>query len=257
MQTFRQLSSLTISDLRPTKDPRGDQFFVAFRVTIDEEADGIGGPYRLCFSDIVADLQDVRKLYQGGWVPYSQRGGHDGVEPTLLYALPLFVLCPNAVAQTGDHQDAFVVRATATSPSDLAFFEFLGRLFGLAMRTAAVMPLQLTNLFWKPLVGENPSRQDILGIILFKFCFGLRQSRFSLYLPALDGIYSQTSIRSSRGSCLILRTKTRPRLKSTMGKTDMPHCTLSIRMRGATWCLSFLMVPTRLSHGHGGLSSRA
>jgi hypothetical protein len=43
-------------------------------------------------------------------------------------------------------------------------FEFLGKLMGIAARTKSILSLNLPALFWKPLVGVEPTLQDLKSI---------------------------------------------------------------------------------------------
>ncbi len=56
------------------------------------------------------------------------------------------------------------VRCSSTTAAHLAQYEFLGKLFGIAIRTGVVLPLHLPALFWKPLVGDTPTRADVFAV---------------------------------------------------------------------------------------------
>lgn len=49
-------------------------------------------------------------------------------------ALPLLIPCPNTVTDKGQNREKFVFNPSATSPTHLGMFEFLGKLMGLALR---------------------------------------------------------------------------------------------------------------------------
>lgn len=42
--------------------------------------------------------------------------------------------------------------------------QFLGRLFGAALRTRVLLPLWLPALFWKPFVGAKPTIDDLEAV---------------------------------------------------------------------------------------------
>lgn len=43
-------------------------------------------------------------------------------------------------------------------------YEFVGKLMGIAVRTKSILSLNLPSLFWKPLVGLNPTLNDLKAI---------------------------------------------------------------------------------------------
>ncbi|EQC29902.1 hypothetical protein SDRG_12446 [Saprolegnia diclina VS20] len=102
---------------------------------LGEGVDDHGGPYRAVFQT-------------AGW------------EEPIGPVLRLFEPCPNAVQASGANQDKYVVSPGA-SPSHL---KFLGRLLGLAMRHRILIPLNCSELFWKPLVSLPLDRKDWSGV---------------------------------------------------------------------------------------------
>jgi hypothetical protein len=53
----------------------------------------------------------------------------------------LLIKCPNARANIGKNRNHFVPNPSAVSPTELAAFEFIGRLCGLAMRSGNLLNL--------------------------------------------------------------------------------------------------------------------
>ncbi|KDO22743.1 hypothetical protein SPRG_21096 [Saprolegnia parasitica CBS 223.65] len=102
---------------------------------LGEGVDDHGGPYRAVFQT-------------AGW--------EEPIGPVLRLLEP----CPNAVQASGANQDKYVVSPSA-SPSHL---KFLGRLLGLAMRHRILIPLNCSELFWKPLVSLALDRKDWSGV---------------------------------------------------------------------------------------------
>lgn len=69
------------------------------------------------------------------------------------------------------------------SPSDLAMFNFVGKLLGITLRTKGVFPLNLPSLIWKPIVGQKIERTDLENVD--QVCF---QSLDTLRNIELEGV---------------------------------------------------------------------
>jgi hypothetical protein len=125
---FRQLRLLEPSTLRPRRPP-GTEPHMCFEVIFrGEHVVGAGGPYRQFFTDIGKELQD----------PISN--------------CPLLVPSANNRSNVGNNRDGFVLNPSATSALHLEMFEFLGVLFGCAIRTGVKFPLNFTSFTWKLMV---------------------------------------------------------------------------------------------------------
>jgi len=79
-------------------------------------------------------------------------------------ACPLFLPAPNARAGLGENRDCFVPNPACVSPLCLAQYEFVGMLLGLALRTRYLLSLNFPSLFWKALVGEALTLDDVQAI---------------------------------------------------------------------------------------------
>jgi len=97
-----------------------------------------GGPYRDSIETICRELQSP--------------------------ALPLFVRTPNGRMDAGRNRDSYVPRSSSKSLLHKALYTFLGRLFGLAIRTKFLLSLNFPSIVWKPLVGDNPNDQDVRSV---------------------------------------------------------------------------------------------
>ena len=110
-----------------------------FKITFQNE--GVtdnGGPYRELFSHFCKELQsDV---------------------------LALLVECPNARAQIGNHQEAFVFNARLKSKSDLDLFHFMGQMIGVAWRSQIPLELRFPRFVWKRLTGMPVLDEDIRAV---------------------------------------------------------------------------------------------
>ena len=72
-------------------------------------ADDYGGPYRESLADVCSEWKSP--------------------------VLPLFIQCPNGRAGLGRNQHKWIPNPSATTPSCLDMFEFVGKIFGIALRT--------------------------------------------------------------------------------------------------------------------------
>ncbi|MDO9333735.1 MAG: hypothetical protein Q7T57_04350, partial [Dehalococcoidales bacterium] len=92
-------------------------------------------------------------------------------------SLSLFILCPNAREQIGQNRNHYVPNPSATSPIELAMFEFLGKLMGVAMRSGDLLALDLPSMVWKPLVDDPITEEDVMAIdrLSFKMLNELRK----------------------------------------------------------------------------------
>eukprot|EP01125_Pyxidicula_operculata_P006688 TRINITY_DN229_c1_g1_i2.p1 TRINITY_DN229_c1_g1~~TRINITY_DN229_c1_g1_i2.p1 ORF type:complete len:4506 (-),score=1363.41 TRINITY_DN229_c1_g1_i2:44-12730(-) len=120
------------------KKPTGSE--AHFSLLIDfkgEYVEGEGGPYRQFFTDVSKELKG---------------------------SLPLFIPCPNAQQKTGKNRDKYVVAPSLKSKMYLKMYRFLGQLMGMSIRTGVLLTLDLPSFFWKQLLGETPTIQDLEAI---------------------------------------------------------------------------------------------
>jgi len=75
--------------------------------------------------------------------------------------LPLFVPCPNNVHSLGENRDAWVPNPSGLGSRDL--YVFLGKLFGVAIRTQNNLNLSLAPIFWKRLIFDDCTTADVKG----------------------------------------------------------------------------------------------
>jgi len=79
-------------------------------------------------------------------------------------ALPLFVRTPNGRMDAGRNRDSFVPRTSSKGLLHQALYEFLGRFFGLAIRTRFLLSFNFPSILWKPLVGSTVNDADVKAI---------------------------------------------------------------------------------------------
>ncbi|XP_027837521.2 probable E3 ubiquitin-protein ligase HERC1 [Aphis gossypii] len=73
----------------------------------------------------------------------------------------LLVLTPNGRNETGYNQDRFVFNSKMNNFKQLQQFQFLGMLFGVAIRTKKPLALPLSPLIWKMIIGEPLNISDL------------------------------------------------------------------------------------------------
>ena len=78
--------------------------------------------------------------------------------------LSLLVPCPNQLLSFGENREKFIPGARRTDYLSLKKYEFLGRIMGMALRTGVKLALDLPSLFWKPLVGEEVTKEDLEAV---------------------------------------------------------------------------------------------
>jgi len=98
----------------------------------------VGGPYRESLTNICADLMSN--------------------------ATPLFIPSPNGKNTVGLNREKYVPNPSATSTLAMAMFEFVGALFGIAIRTKNPLPLDLPSMLWKAILGGKADVGDLEAI---------------------------------------------------------------------------------------------
>ena len=114
---------------------RFDLVHVAFKIKyMNEFVQGLSGPYRQFYSDIVNELENSDKIN---------------------------LLCPtqNNVNKKGEYKDKYTINPKS---EEFSQFEFLGILMGLSIRTGVYLPINLCSLVWKKIIGEKISKNDIM-----------------------------------------------------------------------------------------------
>jgi hypothetical protein len=139
---FNQLQNVPSVQLRQKKPPGAEPHFAIKIVFKGENVQGDGGPYRQFFTDVSKELQGV---------------------------LPLLIPCPNAQQIEGENRDKFIINPSLQTSNDIALFEFIGKLMGLAIRTGVLLTLDLPTTIWKPLVGSKVNIDDMKQIDISLF----------------------------------------------------------------------------------------
>jgi HECT-domain (ubiquitin-transferase) len=71
---------------------------------------------------------------------------------------------PNAKMNTGVNREMYVPNPKATSSAETQMFEFLGKLFGIAIRNKENLNLSIASVVWKRIVGEEADASDLAAI---------------------------------------------------------------------------------------------
>ncbi|CAH1119370.1 unnamed protein product, partial [Phaedon cochleariae] len=75
--------------------------------------------------------------------------------------VPLLVPTPNALNDEGFNRDKYLLNPHLGSQQNMAWFKFLGVLFGVAIRTRKPLALPLAPMIWKLIVGEPLKIEDL------------------------------------------------------------------------------------------------
>ena len=86
------------------------------------------------------------------------------LESTLL---PLLVLTVNSKNLYGDNRCTFTLNPSANKAIHMEMFEYFGRLLAICFRFDKVIPLNLASTFWKCLVDERVTREDLRASDLY------------------------------------------------------------------------------------------
>lgn len=76
-------------------------------------------------------------------------------------SLPLFVRTPNNRSNSGECREAWQLAPRPTTPATRRMLKFLGQIMGICLRRGDVLPLSLSPVAWKLLVGEEPTLEDL------------------------------------------------------------------------------------------------
>ena len=79
-------------------------------------------------------------------------------------ALSLFQKSPNGQHNTGLNREMWIPKPGAKTSTQIAMFEFLGKLFGVVMYSQFTLNLDLPSTVWKPLVGQRLDLSDLKAI---------------------------------------------------------------------------------------------
>lgn len=105
-----------------------------------EHSQDAGGPYRETFAIYAAELQSN--------------------------ALPLLLQTPNGRHAVGVNREKWVLHPGSTSLTHIEMFIFLGKLFGIAIRTKEYLALSIPSIVWKLLVSDTPTVEDLEAVDL-------------------------------------------------------------------------------------------
>ena len=64
----------------------------------------------------------------------------------------------------GQNRETWILNPDASSPEQIQMFEFLGKLMGIACRSAHYMDIMISPMAWKLIVGEDATIDDYIGV---------------------------------------------------------------------------------------------
>jgi len=133
-QAFRRMDPMNPSSLRVPRET--DRMYNC--IFMGERSHDAGGPYRESWSQYAAELESA--------------------------SLPLLLRTPNGRHSTGQNRERWVLHPGSTSPTHQDLFRFLGKLFGVAIRTEQYMALNIAPFMWDLIVGSEPTLDMLVGI---------------------------------------------------------------------------------------------
>lgn len=145
---------LRISYLHPLDDYQRRTFKVHFD---GEGVDDYGGPYRECFSQYCDELQATKMI--------SNYNGENIKKEVCI--LPLLIPTPNRQSHCGLYQDCFMINCGSIRVGNgaahlyLELYNFFGQILGMAIRSNLVLEFNFPPIFWKLLVGDSLTFDDI------------------------------------------------------------------------------------------------
>jgi hypothetical protein len=120
----------------------------AFKVVFQGEGvNDYGGPYRELIEQIVEELQ------------FDELSIGRKVSDHCL--LPLLIPCPNRASSLGSNQDKFMLSPAPSSPLTQELMYFFGKIIGMAVRHNLNLGLDLSSIFWRPLVRLPVTRAHL------------------------------------------------------------------------------------------------
>lgn len=133
----------------------------AWKITfVGESADDYGGPFRESLNQICTELQSLDQL-------------------------DLLIPIPNREEGQGENREKFMPNPRGLTRRYEKWYHFLGILIGVGLLSKNVLPLDLPSLFWKHIVQEKITTEDLQAIDLMQY-----QSLQSL--EVCDGVTSET-----------------------------------------------------------------
>jgi len=78
--------------------------------------------------------------------------------------LPVLIPTPNTGADAGEHRDAFLLNPAldvSSGSQGRRMLHFLGQMMGVCLRRGDILPLRLSQVVWKALLGEELGLEDL------------------------------------------------------------------------------------------------
>lgn len=161
---------MDVSTFRPPAFLVGSEEHLSFEIQFrGEHVVGETGPYRQFFTDVSAELKLVRKDEKGEGDENDREEEAEGAKedeegkPQGGDQVFLDLLIASRNMQTGARRgkENFTINPLLTSQRDLSYFNFLGVLMGVCIRTNPVISVNLPTIFWKELTGQRFNHDDL------------------------------------------------------------------------------------------------
>jgi len=136
-------------------DVHGDNMLFA---QASQLAEGIGATLRSSDTPLKVAFVGEEGIDAGG----LYRDWLDTCATELLSAsLPLLTPTPNQAGKTGKNREAWQLSPKPMNHATRRMFSFMGQMMGVCLRRGDVLPLCLSRLTWKLLVGEQTGLEDL------------------------------------------------------------------------------------------------
>lgn len=108
---------------------------------VGEGSTDAGGPFRECMTNLAAEIESE--------------------------SLPLFIKTPNNRNDHGNNRDCFMLNPASNSPTHAELFKMFGNFLGFTLRTKHAMNFHFPPFFWKRLLNEEVTLDDLEGVDAF------------------------------------------------------------------------------------------
>lgn len=148
---------------------------------------------------------------------------------SLSLSLSRFFQCPNGVNGVGLNRSTYLPSPQASSSSQLQQFEFIGVLFGIAVRTSCPLALDLPSSLWKSLVDQSVDVTDLEAID--KLCVQAMNEIRKFDQTEFEAMFSEQKFTTQLSDHTEIELKTRGRELSVTWEKREEFIRLSLEAR--------------------------
>lgn len=173
---YSQLKGTDPKNFRQKKPGGTDPHFSLHINYKGENVEGDGGPYRQFFTDVSSEL---------------------------IKTTSLLILTPNSNEKIGKNRGKYIIKPSCKSKEKMGMYRFLGNLMGMAIRTGVLVSIDFPAFFWKPLVGEKLTLDDLKDIdfSFYKFIGFIKTCKKEDLEGPNRKVYEKFTVRLSDESC--------------------------------------------------------